>query len=87
MDIEQKIIEHYGEKHQTVVAMEEMAELTKELSKHLRGQSNREAIIEEMADVMICLAEQRYIHHIDLNDVLAVMVEKLERMKERMAND
>lgn len=87
MTIEKEIIEHYGAQTETIVAMEEMAELIKELSKSLRGQTDRNAIIEEMADVLICLAEQRIIHDISLNDVLIVMTEKLERMKERIDHD
>ena len=79
-----EIVDHYGEAVQIAVCQEEMNELGVELSKYVRGQGNREAIIEEMADVYITLAEQRYIHHINLNEVLLKMEEKLERMKERM---
>ena len=79
-----EIVDHYGETVQIAVCQEEMNELGVELSKYVRGQGNREAIIEEIADVYITLAEQRYIHHINLNEVLLKMEEKLERMKERM---
>lgn len=79
-----EIVDHYGEAVQIAVCQEEMNELGVELSKYVRGQGNREAIIEEMADVYITLAEQRYIHHINLNEVLLKMEEKLNRMKERM---
>ena len=79
-----EIVDHYGEAVQIAVCQEEMNELGVELSKYVRGQGNREAIIEEMADVYITLAEQRYIHDINLNEVLLKMEEKLERMKERM---
>ena len=79
-----EIVDHYGEAVQIAVCQEEMNELGVELSKYVRGQGNREAIIEEMADVYITLAEQRYIHDINQNEVLLKMEEKLERMKERM---
>lgn len=36
-----------------IVAMEEMAEFQKEISKELRGQGERNGILEELADVMI----------------------------------
>lgn len=41
----------YGENKQVIVAMEECAELIKELSKHLRGKENLINISEEIADV------------------------------------
>lgn len=45
----------YGKQSQLTVAMEEMAELTKELSKNIRGTDNVSAIAEETADVLIML--------------------------------
>ena len=41
----------YGKQSQLVMAMEEMSELTKELSKNLRGADNAKALAEEIADV------------------------------------
>lgn len=79
-----EIVDHYGIETQTFVAVEELSELIKELSKYMRGNRNRSQIMEEMADVYIVLAEQRVIHDISLGEVLAVMEIKLERMKERM---
>ena len=79
-----EIVDHYGIETQTFVAVEELSELIKELSKYMRGNRNRSQIMEEMADVYIVLAEQRAIHDISLGEVLAVMEIKLERMKERM---
>ena len=42
-----KAIAIYGKPYQTVVAMEELSELIKELSKDIRGKSKKNAIIEE----------------------------------------
>ena len=47
----------FGVRNQTVVAIEEMSELQKELCKMLRGQANAEHIAEEIADVEIMLAQ------------------------------
>ena len=47
----------YGKTSQCTVCMEEMAELTKELSKNLRGQDNAAHIAEEIADVEIMLEQ------------------------------
>lgn len=87
----EEIVERNGKEIQTVVAMEELSELIQALSKVLRGIPDRDNLIEEIADVYIVLDEQRYIHGINLNDVIPVMVEKLEReegrMKERKDNE
>lgn len=79
----EEIVERNGKEIQTVVAMEELSELIQALSKVLRGIPDRDNLIEEIADVYIVLDEQRYIHGIDLNDVIPVMVKKLERMELR----
>ena len=50
----------YGKQSQLVMAMEEMSELTKELSKNLRGADNSKALAEEIADVEI-IRRNRYI--------------------------
>ena len=42
---------------QDVIWMEELAELQKEISKGLRGKGNRNNLIEETADVIICLTQ------------------------------
>lgn len=44
---------NYGRAY--VISMEECAELSKEISKLLRGKSNRLSLIEEIADVEICI--------------------------------
>ena len=50
-----KSIKHYGEGIQSVVCMEELSELTQAISKEIRGKDNRNNLVEEMADVIICL--------------------------------
>lgn len=82
--IEQRIVEKFGKEKQTIIAMEEMAELTKELSKNLRGSDNRQQILEEIADVEICMSEVRLMHNIQLNELAAMMDEKLKRTEERL---
>lgn len=59
-NIESNAVETYGSIGQLIVAIEEMSELTKELTKFLRGNTgnvNREHIAEEMADVYIMLEQ------------------------------
>lgn len=56
-------VEAYGKNSQLIMAMEEMAELTKELSKNIRGDKNASAIAEEIADVEIMLEQLKIIFH------------------------
>lgn len=78
------VIKRYGYKMQTMVAIEEMSELTKELVKFMRGEANTDAIAEEIADVEIMLRQMKIIYDIKDEDVEKLMVIKLERLKERM---
>ena len=80
----EKAIEKWGKEAQTVVAMEECAELIKECSKMLRGQGNIDHLIEEIADVLICLDELEVMYNIDNRDVLTEIVYKLERLEKRL---
>ena len=50
-----KSIKHYGEGMQSVVCMEELSELSQAISKEIRGIGDRSNLVEEMADVIICL--------------------------------
>ena len=87
MSIEKEAIERYGKTIQTIVAIEEMSELTKELSKNLRGEDNHGAIVEEVADVYIMLHQLTIMYDIDINEIINVMNEKLERLKNRLEGD
>jgi len=64
MKIYEKAIEKWGDK-QIIVAMEEMAELIKELSKHLRGRENKKEITEEIADVEIMIEQLKLMFGIE----------------------
>ena len=50
-----KSIKRYGEGMQSVVCMEELSELSQAISKEIRGIGDRSNLVEEMADVIICL--------------------------------
>lgn len=53
-------VDTYGTEQQMVVAVEELSELQKELCKHLRGDGNPRAMMEEIADVEIMLEQVKY---------------------------
>lgn len=86
-EILQKIIESNGVVLQTVVAIEEMSELTKELTKVIRGADNHDAIVEEMADVMIMLEQVKMMFRVEWDELDHMMNVKLKRMEERMKNE
>lgn len=60
-DIITAAIDTYGKEHQIIVAIEELSELQKELTKILRGKGNEEHLAEEMADVRIMLSQLGFI--------------------------
>ena len=74
----------YGADLQKQVAIEEMAELTKEICKDFRGKGNREHIIEEMADVCIMLDQLMIIYDIKTNEMLDEIDIKTARLEERI---
>lgn len=67
-------LKQYGAKHQLVIVMEELSELTKELSKEYRGIGSREALIEELADVVLMTESLEYI--LNCPTGLAVAIQK-----------
>lgn len=78
-----KLIEKYKDK-QLIVAIEELSELQKELCKTLRGNINKENIIEELADVYIMLDQIKIYFSITYNEVKEMIDKKIERTKERL---
>ena len=82
----QRAVEAYGKEHQLIICMEEMAELTKELSKNLRGHNNLQQIAEEVADVEVMLEQVKLIFH--LREAATEAKEaKLLRLRERIIKD
>lgn len=84
----QKILEtaisHYGATHQKNIAIEEMAELQKELVKDMRGELNERAVLEELADVYIMLEQLMMIYDFRAVDLYNMKKCKLERLKKRL---
>lgn len=78
-DVLQNAIETFGEQNQTIVAIEELSELQKELTKFLRGQGSEEHLAEEMADVQIVF-DQIEIMHGNRGAVAVWQAEKAARL-------
>ena len=87
MTIFEKAIETYGADLQKQVAIEEMAELTKEICKDFRGKGDREHIIKEMADVAIMFEQLRIMYNISESELATVTSNKLIRLEERLREE
>lgn len=75
----------YGAEAQTLMVMEEMSELQKELCKHARGKDNQLSIAEEIADVLIMLDQMMILH--DCESIVAqYKQDKLERLENRIGS-
>ena len=79
-----KAIVVYGAQNQTIKAVEEMAELTKELAKALIGQSVIDHIREEIADVEIMVEQLKMIY--DNGSIAVIKKAKIDRLAERLVN-
>lgn len=82
-DILKKSIEFNGMETERVIIMEELSELIQEVSKHYRDKGNIMHLLEEMADVYICLEELKLMTGIDNHDIEAAMSVKLNRLRKR----
>jgi len=78
-----------GRRHQIGVAIEEMAELTKELSKLMREDSytNTKKICEEMADVEICMEQLQRFFDSERELIDFIKEYKLKRLDKFYLND
>ena len=83
-ELYEKAFNKWGDK-QLVMAIEEMAELQRELTKVLRGVPCINNISEKVADVEIMLEQIRQIFNLGLS-VEVVKRHKLERLEERLNN-
>lgn len=83
----EKAIETYGDDLQKQVAIEEMAELTKEICKDFRGKGNREHIIEEIVDVSIMLEQLQIMYDISSSEMLRAIDSKVKRLEERLKGE
>ena len=79
-----RAIETYGKEAQTIVAIEELAELQKELTKALRGKLNKEHLIEELADASIMMTQILDMYEIDYQDVIKAKDIKIARLENRL---
>lgn len=79
-----KALDAYGAQAQTLMCMEEMSELQKELCKHARGAGNVHQIAEEIADVRIMLDQMALLHGCE-GLAANYKTAKIDRLAERLA--
>ena len=78
-------IDHYGTRLQSIVCMEECAELIQAISKKLREDtSSNDVLDEEMADVIICLHLLRMMYGITDKAIRDRVEAKTIRLAKRM---
>lgn len=83
----EKAIATYGGELQSMVAMEECAELAQAISKCIREPHDEEArkhLVEEMADVMICLEHLKRIYDVSDLELDFWTASKLGRLERRL---
>jgi NTP pyrophosphatase (non-canonical NTP hydrolase) len=88
------IAEHYGEEHQMLKAVEEMAELTQAIMKYLDNPAEWDSLIDELADVNIMIEQLNHIvskrnepGYDALLDMYHRITMKLNRQLERMERE
>ena len=83
MSVLQRAIAKWGEDAQMKMVLEEMSELQKEICKLWRGKDNRDAIAEEVADVVIMLDQLELMLDIQYQ-VEQYRQKKLRRLQKRL---
>lgn len=76
---------HYGKNNQSTVCMEECAELIQAISKAKRGKINRDNMIEEIADVLICIEMLKQMYMISDEKINRWIEKKQAREAERIS--
>ena len=76
-----RVIKTFGEEAQMIVALEELSELQKEITKHLRGKGDPRSIAEEIADVEIMLEQLKLIFPYITDDIEEWKQAKIERIE------
>lgn len=80
-------IRHYGVNNQLIVSLEELAELQKEICKFLRGENNRDHLIEELVDSQIMIEQLIEIFEITRDEIFINRMNKLQRLEGRIIDE
>lgn len=69
------------------IAIEELAELAKELTKELRGIGDRTAVLEEFADVQIILDHLQIVFNFTFEETQKAQYVKFKRIEDKIKTD
>ena len=69
-----------------VIIMEELAELSQQVSKKIRGKEDKMHLLEEIADVYICLEELKMLNGFTEKEIEIAKTVKLNRIKNKLNN-
>lgn len=93
----EETMDRYGIERQSLVAMEELSELQKAISKLVRNPKEitnklefrglRHNLIEEMADVLICMDQLIEFYHIQRPEIQELIQAKQERQAKRLEEE
>lgn len=78
------IAKHYGKRHQTIKAVEELGELTQVLAEAITKKPDTKHICEECADVWIMIQQMLNLYEITDNDFWEMCTAKINRQVERI---
>ena len=81
-ELDKELMETFGYHKQMHVAVEEMAELTNALMKRERGRASDDEVIEEVADVIICM--EQLARYFGVDKCVAAKLRKLRRLEARL---
>lgn len=81
-EVYEKAIAKWGGQTQAIMAIQEMSELIKEITKHHIGKGNRTNLVEEMADVSIMVEQLMLIYNISVEELNIVKMQKQLRLWE-----
>lgn len=95
--INKETMNRYGIERQSLVAMEELSELQKAISKLVRNPEEktkplefkglRNNLIEEMADVIICMDQLKEYYQIERHEIQELIQAKQERQAKRLEEE
>lgn len=69
---------------QSMIAVEELSELQKEISKATRGFENKSALTEEIADVLIMIEQVKMIYNLSDKEIQQQIDHKINRLEKRL---
>ena len=81
------IVDYHGIETSKIIAIEELSELQKEITKDLRGKFRKEFFMEELADVYIVMESLMQMYDVRTEEFHEYLCDKMQRNLTRIKND